>query len=147
YPPCEYCRRLVSPQQQERGAEVVRCPICRSAAVETIEEAQPLYLRVAHWANGQGLTYNNLPLQLELCNRAKLAQLLRERSGPHSLGATTSTTYTQDGHIVRTEVTGIAILNGLPATLFQGVTMHELGHVWLIVHGVRGLPLRDEEGF
>jgi hypothetical protein len=25
--------------------------------------------------------------------------------------------------------------------------MHELGHVWLIVHDIRGLPIRDEEGF
>jgi LIM domain/Protein DA1 len=147
YPHCEYCGRLVPPQQRERGTEVVRCPICRSSAVETKEEAQPLYARVVVWTKSQGLTYNNLPLTLELCDRAKLALLLRERSGPHSLGVTTSTTYTQDGHVARTEVSGIAVLQGLPATLFQGVTMHELGHVWLIVHGVRDLPAWAEEGF
>lgn len=147
YPSCEYCRRLVPPQQQEQRSEVVRCPICRSSAVETKEEAQPLYARVLLWTKSQGLTYNYLPLTLELCERAKLAQLLHERGGSHLLGVTTSTTYTQDGHIVRTEVSGIAILQGLPAALFQGVAMHELGHVWLIVHGVRGLPSRDEEGF
>ncbi len=147
YPSCAYCGRLVSPQQQERGTEVVRCPICRSSAVETKEEAQPLYARVVVWTKSQGLTYNNLPLTLELCDRPRLAQLLRERGGSHSLGVTTSATYTQDGRIVRTEVGGIAVLQGLPATLFQGVTMHELGHVWLIVHGVRGLPTWGEEGF
>jgi hypothetical protein len=147
YPHCAYCARLVSPQQQERGTEVVRCPICRSSAVETIEEAKPLYSRVVHWASGQGLTYNNLPLGLELCDRAKLAQLLRERHESHSLGVTTSTAYTQNGRVVRTEVSGVAILHGLPATLFQGVTIHELGHVWLIVHGVESLPSWAEEGF
>jgi phage FluMu protein Com len=147
YPHCEYCGRLVSPQQQEHGAEVVRCPTCRSSAVETIEEARPLYERVKRWANSQGLTYSNLPLGLELCDRAKLAQLLRERGGSHSLGVTMGNTYTQDGHVIRTEVSGVAILHGLPATLFQGVTMHELGHVWLIVHRIQNLPAWAEEGF
>jgi hypothetical protein len=147
YPSCAYCGRLVPPQQQERGAEVVRCSVCRSSAIETIEEAKPLYSRVVHWASSQGLTYNNLPLKLELCDRAKLVQLLRGRSGSHSLGATMSTTYRQDGRVVHTEVSGVAILHGLPATLFQGVTMHELGHVWLIVHGIQGLPTWGEEGF
>jgi hypothetical protein len=147
YPACTYCGRLVPPQQQERGAEVVRCTVCRSNAIETIEEAKPLYARVVRWAGSQGLTYNKLPLSLELCDRSKLALLLRERSGAHSLGATTSATYSQNGHIVRTDVSGVAILQGIPATLFQGVTMHELGHVWLIVHGVCGLPMWAEEGF
>jgi hypothetical protein len=27
------------------------------------------------------------------------------------------------------------------------VTVHELGHVWLVVHEVKGLPLWAEEGF
>jgi hypothetical protein len=112
-----------------------------------MEEAKPLYSRVVHWASSQGLTYNNLSLKLELCDRAKLTQLLRERSGSHSLGVTMSTTYAENGHIVRTEVSGVAILHGLPAALFQGVTMHELGHVWLVVHSVRGLPAWGEEGF
>ena len=40
-----------------------------------------------------------------------------------------------------------AILHGLPKTLFEGVAMHELGHVWLIAHGVQGLPAWGEEGF
>jgi len=35
----------------------------------------------------------------------------------------------------------------LPAMLFQGVTVHELGHVWLIVHGIQNLPSWAEEGF
>jgi len=48
---------------------------------------------------------------------------------------------------MRAEVNGIAVLQGLPAVLFQGVTAHELGHVWLIVHGIQGLPSWAEEGF
>ena len=147
YPLCEYCGRLIPPQQQERRSEVVRCLICRSDAIETQEEAQPLFRRVIHWAGSQGLTYNKLSLGLELYDRAKLTQLSRKRGGSHSLGITMSTMSTENGRIVSTEVSGIAVLQGLPATLFQGVTMHELGHVWLIVHGVRGLPTWGEEGF
>jgi len=41
----------------------------------------------------------------------------------------------------------VGVLRGLPATLFQGVTVHELGHVWLIVHGIQNLPSWAEEGF
>ena len=147
YPRCAYCGRLVSPQQQEQGAETVRCPICRQHAVETIEDARPLYAHVVQWAGNQGIKYNNLPLRLELCDRTRVAQLLHGRSGGHPLGVTTSTTSTQNGRVVSTQVTGVAILAGLPPTLFQGVTMHELGHVWLIAHGVQGLPEWAEEGF
>ena len=73
--------------------------------------------------------------------------MLQERHATHSLGATTSATYSQNGRVVRTEVNGIAVLQGLPSMLFQGVTVHELGHVWLIVHGIHTLPAWAEEGF
>ena len=147
YPHCAYCGRLVPPQQQERGVEIVRCPICRSSAVETIEAVKSPYARVILWAKSQGLTYSDLPPRPELCNRAKMAQLLRGRDGSHSLGVTQSTAYTESGRTIRTQVNGIAILHGLPTTLFQGVTMHELGHVWLIMHGIQNLPPWAEEGF
>jgi hypothetical protein len=58
-----------------------------------------------------------------------------------------SKTYSLDGRVVRSEVTGVAVLLGLPVTLFQGVTIHELGHVWLIVQGIQDLPSWAEEGF
>jgi hypothetical protein len=84
---------------------------------------------------------------LELCGREKLAYYLSERGQSHSLGATMSKTYALDGRVVRSEVTGVAVLLGLPSTLFQGVTVHELGHVWLIVQGIQDLPSWAEEGF
>jgi hypothetical protein len=49
--------------------------------------------------------------------------------------------------MVRTEVNGVAVLEGMPALSFQGVTVHELGHVWLIVHDIKDLSLWAEEGF
>lgn len=147
FPRCTYCGRMVPPQEQEPNAEDVRCAICRSSAIEVAEEARPIFKKLIHWVSSQGLRYNNLPLSLELCGHAKLAYYLNERGQNHSLGATMSKTYSLDGLVVRSEVTGVAVLLGLPSILFQGVTIHELGHVWLIVHGMQDLPSWAEEGF
>jgi DNA-directed RNA polymerase subunit RPC12/RpoP len=150
YPTCSFCGRLIPPQQQEQDtkkSDSIRCPICRDSAIETINQAQPIFARIKHWVNIQNLMYNNLPLTLELCDRPKITEYMRERGEPHTLGVTMSTTHTLNGREVRTEVSGIAVLQGLPTTLFQGVTIHELGHVWLVVHGIKGLPSWAEEGF
>lgn len=147
FPRCAYCRRMVPPQEQEANAEDVRCIICRSSAIESADDARPIFKKLIQWVSSQGLRYNNLPLSLELCGHAKLAYYLNERGQSHSLGATMSKTYSLDGLVVRSEVTGVAVLLGLPSILFQGVTIHELGHVWLIVQGMQDLPSWAEEGF
>ncbi len=147
YPACSHCGRLIPPAQVEHGAETMRCPICRASAVESAVEAKPLFSQAIHWVSSQGLTYNNLRLGLELCDREKLAQFLHRHDLAHALGATTSRSYTQNGKVTHVEVSGVAVLQGLPAVLFQGVTVHELGHVWLIVQGIHDLPLWAEEGF
>lgn len=149
YPHCAYCGRLVSPQQQEQTPEegIIRCPICRSTAIETAEEARPRFAAVKQWVSSQGLVYNNLPLSLELSSRAHLLTLLSAHHLTHAYGATLSASYTQNGQMLYTEVRGVAVLRGLPAALFQGVTVHELGHVWLIVHNISNLPTWTIEGF
>ncbi|HLH64032.1 MAG TPA: protein DA1 [Ktedonobacteraceae bacterium] len=150
YPSCSFCGRLVPPQQQEHrpvGSQDVRCPICRSTAIETSEQAQPLFRKLIQWVNSQGLFYNNLHISLELCDRSRLSALLQSRAEPHSLGVTLSSSYSQNGYVLQTRVDGIAVLRGMPSTLFQGVTVHELGHAWLAAHDIRPLPLWAEEGF
>jgi len=153
YPACSYCGRLVPPQQQEQSVESgesVCCPICRASTIETIDQARPIFSRLIQWVNNQGLIYNNLHLSLELVERQKLAKLitgLAGTAGTHSQGVTLSTTHTVNGKVVRSEVNGVAVLEGMPATSFQGVTIHELGHVWLIVHDIKVLPSWAEEGF
>ena len=153
YPTCAYCGRLVPPQQQEQGVksgESIRCLICRASAIETIDQARPLFSRLIQWVNSQGLIYSNLHLSLELVDRQKLGRLITGRPGTagiHSQGVTLSTTHTLNGKVTRTEVNGIAVLEGMPSITFQGVTVHELGHVWLIVHNIKDLPMWAEEGF
>ncbi len=147
YPHCSFCGRLVPGGQRESLTGRVRCDICRSSAVETAETAKPIFRELIQWVSSQGLRYYNLRLSLELCGPEKLAQYLQSHTQSHSLGATMSTTYMQDGHVLRSEVRGVAVLQGLPETLFRGVTVHELGHVWLVVQGIHQLPARDEEGF
>lgn len=150
YPSCRFCGRLVPPNHQERGAgsgEGVRCLICRSRAIEHIAQARPIFARLVKWINGQGLLYNNLDLRIELRNRKQLAQFMSEPGDTQCLGAALHTTFTENGRVVRSQVNGVAILRGLPITLFQGVTVHELGHAWLAVHCVADLPQWANEGF
>lgn len=147
YMPCDYCGRLIPPGQVKNGEDAIRCSICRSSAIEADIEAKPLFSKAIHWVGSQGLTYNNLRLELKLCDRQKLTRLLQGHSYAEDMLGVTTEAATRIGQVVRIEVDGIAVLQGLPTTLFQGVTVHELGHVWLIVHGIRDLPSWAEEGF
>jgi len=99
------------------------------------------------WTNRQGLQYNNYQINLTLVDRATLTSLLKDRSTKDSLGVTSHSVHTINGRVTRIEVDGVSVLRGLPSILFQGVTVHELGHAWLAVQGVQGLPSWAEEGF
>lgn len=150
YPACAFCGRLIPPAQQEPPAQShgsMRCPVCRSTAVETSAQAQPVFARLKQWVGSQGLRYNNLPIDLRLYDRSRLLELLKGSRETRALGVTLSTTQIQNGQPLHTDVQGVAVLQGMPATLFQGVIIHELGHVWLVVQNVRNLPLWAEEGF
>lgn len=151
YPACSFCGRLIPPQQQTPGWRLggsMRCQVCRSTAIETAEQAQPLFTRLKTWVSQQGLRFNQLPLRLELRDSARLEQLLQGRTVVHPLGVTLSSSQVQQGgHLVNSRVEGVAVLEGMPATLFAGVVLHELGHVWLTVQGVEAMPLWAEEGF
>jgi hypothetical protein len=159
FPTCEFCGRLVPPSQQERGhRDSIRCPVCRSRAIESRAQARPLFEELSGWMNAQGLQLPAIPLKLELCDRATLTRYMQQRAvqgsnrgsapfEPHTLGVTLSTTHTLDGREVRTDIDGVAVLRGLPTPLFQGVVVHELGHVWLVTQGIQGLPPWAEEGF
>jgi hypothetical protein len=150
YPACDFCGRLIPPAQQERGGkkpDSTRCPVCRSRAIDTLEQAAAPFAGVKRWVAGQGLTFNNFPISLQLCDREFLAKQGRTKDQPHTLGVTMSTTHSLNGRVTHTDVDGVAVLAGLPTPLFEGVVTHELGHVWLIAHGIKGLLPWAEEGF
>jgi hypothetical protein len=150
YPRCAFCSRLIPPQQQTPGwrdYESLRCTVCRSVAVETSEEAQPPFTQCKQWLSQQGFRFNQLPLRLELRKSSALASLLQNRSVNHPLGVTLASTRIQNGSVTDNRIEGVVIQQGMPAMLFMGVTIHELGHVWLAVQGIQGLPLWAEEGF
>lgn len=150
YPDCDFCGRLISPAQQERGSpklDSMRCPVCRSHAIDTSEDARAAFAGVKRWVGSQGLSFNNLPISLRLCNREFLAQHGGAKDQPHTMGVTLSTRHTLNGRETRTDIDGVAVLAGLPVPLFEGIVTHELGHVWLIAHGIKDLPSWAEEGF
>jgi len=150
YPRCSFCSRLIPPAQQTASWNVYgseRCALCRSTAIDAIEQAQPHFQQCKRWIAGQGLRFHQLPLRLELHDRASLLEMLHGRAVNHPLGVTLSSRRIQNGHALASTIDGVAVLQGMPALLFSGVVLHELGHVWLTVHGIESLPDWGEEGF
>jgi len=150
FPVCSFCSRLIPPDQQTPGwdaYESQRCFTCRATAIEVIEQAQPLYRQLKQWIITQGFRFNQLPLHLELCGRARLHTLLGGRNVNHPLGVTLTSNLNMFGRTMTSQVEGVAVAQGMPALLFSGTVLHELGHAWLTVHGVEKLPLWASEGF
>lgn len=71
----------------------------------------------------------------------------RHRLGQGSLlGTTDARTLEMVGRGIRATIVDIAIARGLPSTLFRGIAVHELGHAWVSLNGVK-LSRTHEEGF
>lgn len=153
YPKCRFCGRLVPPDQQEKSAAPggLRCSTCRAVAVDSIAQAQALFDQVIHWIKGQGLQFNRLSLNLLLGDQEQFHKHINKHLAgavdKHTLGVTLFKSLGVAGVNLRTEINGVAILRGLPLTLFQAVAAHELGHVWLGVHDVTSLSDQAAEGF
>jgi hypothetical protein len=150
YPRCSFCSRLIPPAQQTAGWNVYgseRCAVCRSTAIDAIEQALPHFQQCKRWIAGWGFRFHQLPLRLELHDRTSLLEMLHGRAVNHPLGVTLSSRRVQQGYAFASNIDGVAVLQGMPAMLFSGVVLHELGHVWLTVHGIESLPPGDEEGF
>lgn len=150
YPRCQFCGRLVPGRNQASSTAAPhqdRCLACKTSAIETVDQARPLFARLIQWINKEGLLYNNLDLRIKLCNPSQIASILGDTDKSKALGVTLHSTYKQNSNTIRTEVNGVAVLRGMPSSLFQSVTIHELGHAWLAVHKVLKLPSWTEEGF
>ncbi len=147
YPPCSYCGRLVphiSKRTRRRSVDDVRCDICASTAIESAPQAKHLMPQLITWLESIGLRFRKKTFRLEVLDRA---DFLSRDGRRDPLGLTLTTRYMRNNKLDRVEVSSVAILQGLPHTLFEGVCVHELGHVWLAQHKVVDLPMIEEEGF
>ena len=145
---CSYCGRLVpytNKKIRRRSIEDIRCDSCASTAIENAPQARFLMDNLINWMDAQGMRFRQKNFRLEVLDRADFIARKGGRRDP--LGLTTSTRYMRHRRVEHAEIESVAILKGLPHTLFEGVCIHELGHVWLVQHNIVNLPIVDEEGF
>jgi hypothetical protein len=145
---CSYCGRFVphvTKRMRRRSIEDIRCAICATTAIESVEQAKLHLPALVDWVEAQGVHFRQKRFRIEVLDRA--AFNTREGGRRDPLGLTTSTRYLRNKQVDHARVESVAILQGLPRTLFAGVCVHELGHVWLVQHNIVNLPLIDEEGF
>jgi hypothetical protein len=145
--PCDCCGRAF-PGAHNDPAVLDRCEICLRAAVERDSDARDRFHRSVGWLKKQGLEGDGkAALKLHLVDARWLHANHAGAAGGQTLGVAQSR-YVDYGN-GRRDYTheGIAVLRGLPDPQFEGVVIHELGHAWLTIRGVHGLPQRDEEGF
>lgn len=145
---CTYCGRLVAhttKKERRRSVEDISCAICASTAVNDALQAKLLITNLVNWVEAQGMRFRQKTLRIELLNRVDF--MSREGGRRDPLGMTFSTRYLRHKKVDHAKIESVAILQGLPHTLFEGVSIHELGHVWLVQQNIVNLPLIDEEGF
>jgi hypothetical protein len=145
---CAYCGRLVphtTKRLRRRSIDNIRCSVCASTAIESAPQARLLMPPLIDWLEQQGVRLRQRTFHIEVLNRTDFMS----RQGDHRdpLGLTTSTRTMRNKRVDHAAIDSVAILQGLPLTLFEGVCIHELGHVWLVQHNVVNLPTVDEEGF
>jgi hypothetical protein len=120
---CRFCEGAFLPHARPGD----RCESCASRGVTALDHAMSLFEQPLGWARRHGLDVGNPRLVLS-------ATMPRVDGGRPALG------FVQHG--VGPTIT---IQSGLPAELFQIVSTHELGHVWVARAGLR-LSRVTEEG-
>lgn len=158
YPTCSSCNRLVcTPLTGGEGEKYsdfrVSCSLCRQTAIDTREQAKPAFEEVARFFSNLGLIFKGLNLRITLGNSIEYNKVLfgdlTSVTGPGRglVMGYINKAMTYEGGETRRVVDGISILHGLPRSLFVGIAAHELGHAWLYLAKVDGLPNWMEEGY
>ncbi len=159
FPACSSCNRLVC-RELTGGPGVqysdfrVSCNTCRQTAIDTREQAKPAFEEVARFfTNNLGLVFKGLNLRIALGNSIEYNKVyfgdLTSVTGPGrgQIMGYINKAMLSEGTETRRLVDGISILHGLPRSLFAGIAAHEMGHAWLYLAKVDGLPSWMEEGF
>jgi hypothetical protein len=117
--------------------------------IKKISQVNPLYSECLLWLKCQDYQFNGVVLRIGLVPRSEMATLARLPSNALNIPlGLTKTSYMVCGSKKNNyKVDEIAILSGLDEEMFRYVLIHELGHAWLALNEIQGLPLWAEEGF
>ena len=148
YSLCYSCQRLICPALTNGGVFYgdgrTMCNRCRQTAVDQVAQGLPILTHVRQQLATLGLDLGQAPIALRLTDQHELSG--HAPTGADSAGQTHVQTWLQNGHVVRQTVEEMRILRGLPAEHFAAIAAHELGHVWLVLHGSPDLPPLIAEG-
>jgi len=145
-PRCAYCGRpALNPNVNNYTP--LRCNYCCSSAIENMQQAEKIFARLQIWFNERGLFFHQLPLHIELASQLEVNQLSNAPPGAMVLGTTRINTQIRGRQKNIMSIESVVLVSGLPVTLFEGVTVHELGHVWLAIQNITSLPHWANEGF
>lgn len=154
FPPCHACGRLTAPDiggpgglRLDDGRHV--CGFCAPSSVGAGAEAARRFDHVRRELADLGLVIPQEPLPLSIVSKPQLARILPRSSHPRDRdvqGLTLSEHLIQGGRVVR-RTAEVFILSHLPATLFEGVAAHELGHAWIFTTGCPSHAHALAEGF
>jgi|GEM_PF-6822082 len=106
--------------------------------VEAISQARPLVEAVLRWTKELGMRFQGIPLQVRLIDPIEDAK----RDSGHVI----CLFYKHGRKITHVHIETLEIVKGLAPIHFQGVLVHELGHVWMLCLR-RRWPQWIEEGF
>lgn len=121
----------------------VPCSGC-AFGVNCLPCAVRIFRRLILWLESDGIRFEQSKLHLALASDASVPS---SGSGRRTLGVTVIQKTCLLGIPIRSEAREVRIVRGLPTVLFQAVTLHELGHVWLSSNRIHGLPQWAAEGF
>lgn len=141
FPSCPFCYRLVTPDLAAPDVDVRCCRICRATAVTDLSTARTRFAEAHAGLRRTGVIVQDASLVLKLSGLGELQRMIgTDRGVPFGV---TRTLVSSD----RPPSISVTMLSGLPEVMFGGSCVHELGHAWLQLHGVRILPPVEEEGF
>ncbi len=139
------CRRLTGGGVRYNDGRVL-CRPCRDQAVDDPAQAQQILHQVQERMAHYGLDTRAVNVPLAMVALSKLVQDKDDPAQARLRGQTQTQIQTQNGQEVERHIEVVYTLGGLPPEYLESVLAHELGHVWLFMQYVEGLPQDLEEG-
>lgn len=148
-PRCFSCGRLIAQRLTGGGVRFrdgrTMCNLCRKTGIDTPEQGRPVLDQVRRTLATFGLDLGTVSIPLRLGSQSELGNSTRTATVPVA-GKCRTTSWSQQGQVIRREVEEILVLHGLPCEHFAATVAHELGHAWVALNVLSGLPQTVEEG-